>query len=45
MATIATLFFVPVVFSLLHRPATAPAKTPSDLAPQTGGFNPAPAGA
>jgi multidrug efflux pump subunit AcrB len=45
VATIATLFFVPVVFSLLHRPATAPAKTPSDLAPQTGGFNPAPAGA
>jgi multidrug efflux pump subunit AcrB len=45
VATIATLFFVPVVFSLLHRPATAPVKTPSDFAPQTGGINPAPAGA
>jgi multidrug efflux pump subunit AcrB len=45
VATIATLFFVPVVFSLLHRPATAPVKTPSDFAPLTGGINPAPAGA
>ena len=45
MATIATLFFVPVVFSLLHRRATAPVKTPSNFAPQTGGINPAPAGA
>jgi len=45
VATIATLFFVPVVFSLLHRPATAPAKTPSDFAPLTGGIDPAPAGA
>ena len=45
VATIATLFFVPVVFSLLHRPATAPVKTPSDFAPRTGGINPAPAGA
>src|SRR5664280_1046219 len=34
MATLATLFFVPVVFSLLHRPATAPGKTPTDFAPQ-----------
>ena len=34
VATIATLFFVPVVFSLLHRRATAPVKTPSDFAPQ-----------
>jgi Cu/Ag efflux pump CusA len=45
VATVATLFFVPVVFSLLHRPATAPATSPSDLAPRSGGFNPAPAGA
>jgi multidrug efflux pump subunit AcrB len=45
LATIATLFFVPVVFSLLHRPATAPVKTPSDFAPQAGGINPAAAGA
>ena len=45
VATIATLFFVPVVFSLLHRPATAPVNTPSDFAPQTGGVNPAAAGA
>ena len=45
VATIATLFFVPVVFSLLHRPATAPVKTPSDFAPRTGGINPAAAGA
>jgi multidrug efflux pump subunit AcrB len=44
VATLATLFFVPVVFSLLHR-ATVPVKTPSDFAPQTGGINPAPAGA
>jgi multidrug efflux pump subunit AcrB len=44
VATIATLFFVPVVFSLLHR-ATAPVKTPSDFAPQTGGISPAAAGA
>ena len=45
VATVATLFFVPVVFSLLHRRATAPVKAPSDIAPQAGGFNPAPAGA
>jgi multidrug efflux pump subunit AcrB len=45
VATIATLFFVPVVFSLLHRRATAPVSTPSDFAPQTGGINPAAAGA
>ena len=35
VATIATLFFVPVVFSLLHRRATAPVKTPSDFAPSS----------
>ena len=45
VATIATLFFVPVVFSLLHRRATAPVKTPSDFAPQAGGISPAAAGA
>ena len=45
VATIATLFFVPVVFSVLHRPATAPVKTPSDFAPQAGGISPAAAGA
>jgi multidrug efflux pump subunit AcrB len=45
VATIATLFFVPVVFSLLHRRATAPVTTPSDFAPQAGGINPAAAGA
>jgi multidrug efflux pump subunit AcrB len=44
VATLATLFFVPVVFSLLHR-ATVPARAPSDFAPQTGGINPAAAGA
>ncbi len=44
MATLATLFFVPVVFSLLHH-TTAPVKTPSDFAPQTGGISPAAAGA
>jgi multidrug efflux pump subunit AcrB len=45
VATIATLFFVPVVFSLLHRRATAPVQTPSDFAPQAGGISPAAAGA
>jgi multidrug efflux pump subunit AcrB len=44
VATIATLFFVPVVFSLLHR-ATAPARAPSDFSPATGGISPATAGA
>jgi multidrug efflux pump subunit AcrB len=43
-ATVATLFFVPVVFSLLHRraPAAAPAPEP---APPASGFGPEPAGA
>jgi UDP-N-acetylmuramyl pentapeptide phosphotransferase/UDP-N-acetylglucosamine-1-phosphate transferase len=45
VATIATLFFVPVVFSLLHRRATVLSKTPSDVTPEIGGMNPAPAGA
>ena len=45
MATIATLFFVPVVFSLMHRRATAQVKTPSGFSPAAGGINPAAAGA
>jgi multidrug efflux pump subunit AcrB len=45
VATIATLFFVPVVFSLLHRRAPALVTTPSDFAPQAGGITPAAAGA
>jgi multidrug efflux pump subunit AcrB len=45
MATIATLFFVPVVFSLLQRRAAAPAQAPSDFSPADGGVNPAAAGA
>ncbi|HEY5481605.1 MAG TPA: efflux RND transporter permease subunit, partial [Verrucomicrobiae bacterium] len=44
VATIATLFFVPVVFSLLQRRATVPAKTPSDFSPASG-ITPASAGA
>ena len=44
LATIATLFFVPVVFSLLHRRATATATTPK-AAVQPGGISPEPAGA
>jgi Cu/Ag efflux pump CusA len=44
VATIATLFFVPVVFSLMHRHAAAPAKAPSDFSPAAGGINPAAAG-
>ncbi len=39
VATIATLFFVPVVFSLLHRPAPAP------TAPAPAGAKPAPSAA
>jgi multidrug efflux pump subunit AcrB len=45
VATIATLFFVPVVFSLLQRRVTAPVKSPSDFSPASGGITPAPAGA
>jgi multidrug efflux pump subunit AcrB len=45
MATIATLFFVPVVFSLMHRRATAQVKTPSGFSPAAGDINPAAAGA
>jgi multidrug efflux pump subunit AcrB len=43
MATIATLFFVPVVFSLMHRQATATKEVP--FGSETGGMNPAIAGA
>jgi multidrug efflux pump subunit AcrB len=45
LATIATLFFVPVVFSLLHRRVTAPVKSPTDFAPAAGGISSAAAGA
>jgi multidrug efflux pump subunit AcrB len=45
IATIATLFFVPVVFSLLHRRAAATAESPRPVAPQDGGLDVAPAGA
>jgi multidrug efflux pump subunit AcrB len=45
VATIATLFFVPVVFSLLHRRATVLGRTPSGVTPEIGGTNPALAGA
>jgi multidrug efflux pump subunit AcrB len=44
VATIATLFFVPVVFSLLHRRATVPVISPTGPAPSAG-IHPAPAGA
>jgi multidrug efflux pump subunit AcrB len=44
LATIATLFFVPVVFSLLHRRAPAPARAPEAAMPPAG-LGPAPAGA
>jgi hypothetical protein len=44
MATVATLFFVPVVFSVLHRNAPAPAKRESDrIKTPALGINPAPA--
>jgi multidrug efflux pump subunit AcrB len=44
LATVATLFFVPVVFSLMHRRAAAPVKPQPGIAPEMGGINPAPAG-
>jgi multidrug efflux pump subunit AcrB len=44
VATVATLFFVPVVFSLLHRRAAAPVKSTGPL-PTTGQATPAGAGA
>jgi multidrug efflux pump subunit AcrB len=43
MATAATLFFVPVVFSVLHRTAPAQAKREADLTPSALGINPTPA--
>jgi len=43
LATVATLFFVPVVFSLMHRQAPAPDEFP--FASETGGMDPAIAGA
>jgi multidrug efflux pump subunit AcrB len=45
LATVATLFFVPVVFSLLHRQAAVPLKEPPDFSPAPGGITPAAAGA
>ena len=45
LATVATLFFVPVVFSLLHKPAGATATTPSPAAAAPGGISPEAAGA
>ena len=45
VATAATLFFVPVVFSLLHRRATATVKPPARVLEPTGGDAPAAAGA
>jgi multidrug efflux pump subunit AcrB len=44
LATVATLFFVPVVFSLMHRRATAPVKPQPGIALEMGGVSPAPAG-
>jgi multidrug efflux pump subunit AcrB len=43
MATAATLFFVPAVFSFLHRTVPVPAKRESNLRTPAPGFNPAPA--
>ena len=40
LATIATLFFVPVVFSLLHRRTSAPEKLDAPPAPLPDGINP-----
>lgn len=44
VATFATLFFVPVVFSLLHRRASVSVRHEADLTSATGGADPAPAG-
>jgi len=41
MATVATLFFVPTVFSLLHRTATAPQPHASDQTTPAPGLLPA----
>lgn len=45
IATVATLFFVPVVFSLLHRRALAPANNPAQFTRPDTGLGPAPAAA
>jgi Cu/Ag efflux pump CusA len=45
LATATTLFFVPVVFSLLHRKAPVPAERESAKPAPTPGMNPAPANA
>jgi multidrug efflux pump subunit AcrB len=45
MATAATLFFVPAVFSFLHRTVPVPAKRESDLSTPAPGINPTPANA
>src|SRR5713101_6761778 len=39
VATLATLFFVPVVFSMLHRRATVPSQIDVNLVPGTGGLS------
>jgi multidrug efflux pump subunit AcrB len=43
IATIATLFFVPVVFSLMHRRVFAPATSSAHISRSGGGFGPEPA--
>ncbi len=45
MATVATLFFVPVVFGFLHRTAPAPARLESPLSTPALGVNPTPVNA
>jgi len=45
IATIATLFFVPIVFSLMHRRVFAPATTSAPITPSGSGFGPEPAAA
>ena len=45
MATFATLFFVPVVFSVLHRKVPAPEKSESNVPQKTAGLLPVPANA
>ncbi len=43
LATVATLFFVPVVFSLLHRRSATPVPNATPVPPAAGGASPAPA--
>jgi multidrug efflux pump subunit AcrB len=45
VATFATLLFVPVVFSLMHRRTSVVVSKPKPIAPAAGGITPAPAGA